>query len=450
MVNENSNGSEWTMYSLLMKLTAEPTGKIEILKSISKSIDMLDRSVNVDSEHAYQSVIGDLNKALAHDNAEVRALAADAIARFTSFREVVCVSTCKSNDILIRDAPESLTFTVIHPEVDRANAGVVQSVLSDSQMVDGALPGDPKGVPAPSLDDEGQISLESEDGPHARVKCIVAVGKKERVCDDCGCTIHTGEMAYIRYHQVSPAVLCIPCYEQRYEAWSSRRQMDQKKARVLELLRNGAKTAPELREGVGLGYCTYIRRLMMDGYPIIKTGRTGISSNSSTVTYRLEQIVPAHVNPEYQITDDHLDRMLTTMRRGIAVELTKQVFKLHGFQIEDVELPDVEEISFEETVPDYLVSRDGSVWNKFLVRCETEDALNKDGFEMSGLDPTMYVINVSRKAVKCVTVKELGEGEGINPFSYNHLGDRDELKLNREMTITLCEYMCRFVHGAGY
>lgn len=55
-----------------------------------------------------------------------------------------------------------------------------------------------------------------------------------------------------------------------------------------------------------------------------------------------------------------------------------------------------------------------------------------------------YIIVVSKKHIKCVTVKELQEGKEITPESKNYLGSRKEFDLDKEVIIDFCRFAVQF------
>ncbi len=539
---ESSNGSEWTMYSLLLKLTADTAGKIEILKSINTSIDRLDAKGGEDSIRSFKDVIGDLEKNVAHDNLEVKTLAADAICNFARIglgnsssinplNEVIILQGSKEpvkaavsaleclikigigghssivslnqllsgddyelrsmavltldglakkgigettsfdklkelmiNDHQLKESAESAVMSLRNIGIgmsddDRSKSEVefqvlemVESIEPESSDLTYEAPPQLSTDLESSDDLEGLIDEDDCSGPQVSADCIKVV-RKERICEICKCPIHVGERAYIRYKKGGNVVRCLPCNQKRFNGWSAARDPEPHKARILELLRAGPKSAIELREDLGNGYCNYVRKLMMDGYPIIKIRRTENSVDNSTTIYSLDQITPTNLDAGYPLDDENLDRMLMTMRQSIAVDLTKQIFKLHGYQIGAAELTDPESgavgESDEGNIPDYLVSNDGKIWNKFIVRCGPNDSLQSRNYDISDSELSTYVINVSSNSVSCMTLKEMAGGETITPLSPNHLADRHELRLNRDKTITLCDYVCKFVHGTG-
>lgn len=55
-----------------------------------------------------------------------------------------------------------------------------------------------------------------------------------------------------------------------------------------------------------------------------------------------------------------------------------------------------------------------------------------------------YIILVSKKHIKCLTVDELMEGKEITPESRNYLGNRKEFDLDKEVIIDFCNFAILF------
>lgn len=55
-----------------------------------------------------------------------------------------------------------------------------------------------------------------------------------------------------------------------------------------------------------------------------------------------------------------------------------------------------------------------------------------------------YVIVVSKKHIKCITVSELIKGEEITATSHNYLGKRKEFDLDKEVIIDFCNFAIQF------
>ena len=55
-----------------------------------------------------------------------------------------------------------------------------------------------------------------------------------------------------------------------------------------------------------------------------------------------------------------------------------------------------------------------------------------------------YIILVSKKHIKCITVAELKEGKEITPTSQNYLGKRKEFELDKDVIIDFCNFAVLF------
>jgi hypothetical protein len=58
-----------------------------------------------------------------------------------------------------------------------------------------------------------------------------------------------------------------------------------------------------------------------------------------------------------------------------------------------------------------------------------------------------YIILVSKKHIRCITVDELEAGKEISPTSRNYLGSRREFELNKEVIIDFCQFAVKFFEG---
>lgn len=55
-----------------------------------------------------------------------------------------------------------------------------------------------------------------------------------------------------------------------------------------------------------------------------------------------------------------------------------------------------------------------------------------------------YIVVVSKKHIKCLTVTELLEGKEITPTSHNYLGNRKEFDLDKNVIIDFCDFAIQF------
>ena len=58
-----------------------------------------------------------------------------------------------------------------------------------------------------------------------------------------------------------------------------------------------------------------------------------------------------------------------------------------------------------------------------------------------------YIILVSKRHIKCITVQELLDGKEITPESKNYLGNRKEFDLNKDVIIDFCDFAIQFFQG---
>ncbi|WP_421801035.1 hypothetical protein [Flagellimonas sp.] len=58
-----------------------------------------------------------------------------------------------------------------------------------------------------------------------------------------------------------------------------------------------------------------------------------------------------------------------------------------------------------------------------------------------------YIILVSKKHIKCITVEELKQDKEITPTSKNYLGSRKEFDLDKEVIIDFCNFAVQFFEG---
>ncbi|MGY6647737.1 hypothetical protein [Wenyingzhuangia sp. IMCC45574] len=58
-----------------------------------------------------------------------------------------------------------------------------------------------------------------------------------------------------------------------------------------------------------------------------------------------------------------------------------------------------------------------------------------------------YIVLVSKRHIKCITVTELKEGKVISPKTKNYLGSRKEFELDREVIVDFCQFAVQFFEG---
>ena len=58
-----------------------------------------------------------------------------------------------------------------------------------------------------------------------------------------------------------------------------------------------------------------------------------------------------------------------------------------------------------------------------------------------------YIILVSKKHIKCISVAELEAGKEITPTSKNYLGSRKEFELDKKIIVDFCNFAVQFFEG---
>jgi len=94
-------------------------------------------------------------------------------------------------------------------------------------------------------------------------------------------------------------------------------------------------------------------------------------------------------------------------------------------------------------MPDFVVQKGSDV---FFVEVKFRAS---ETFKLSDLDKNYpydnaYIILVSKKHIKCISVEELRAGKEITPESRNYLGNRKEFELDKEVIIAFCQFAVQF------
>jgi hypothetical protein len=94
-------------------------------------------------------------------------------------------------------------------------------------------------------------------------------------------------------------------------------------------------------------------------------------------------------------------------------------------------------------MPDFVVQKEKAV---FFI--EVKFRLSET-FKMGDLDQNYpynnaYIIVVSKKHIKCISIDELKVGRGITPESSNHLHSRKEFELDKAVVNEFCKFAVQF------
>ena len=94
-------------------------------------------------------------------------------------------------------------------------------------------------------------------------------------------------------------------------------------------------------------------------------------------------------------------------------------------------------------MPDFVIQKGKEVF--FVeVKFRADGIFRLDRLEKNYPYDNAYIILVSRKHIKCISVSELREGKEITPETRNYLGSRKEFELDKDVIIDFCDFAVRF------
>jgi len=95
-------------------------------------------------------------------------------------------------------------------------------------------------------------------------------------------------------------------------------------------------------------------------------------------------------------------------------------------------------------MPDFVVQdKNGEVY--FIeVKFRASETFTRDDLPKNYPYYNAYIVLVSKKHIKCITVQELEAGKDISPSSRNYLGSRKEFDLDKETIISFCDFAVKF------
>jgi len=97
-------------------------------------------------------------------------------------------------------------------------------------------------------------------------------------------------------------------------------------------------------------------------------------------------------------------------------------------------------------MPDFVVQKDKRIF--FIeVKFRASESFSYEDLTKDYPFENTYFIIVSKKHIKCITYKELKNGEKISPISRNYLGNRDEFGLDKNVIIDFCSFAVKFFEG---
>ncbi len=94
-------------------------------------------------------------------------------------------------------------------------------------------------------------------------------------------------------------------------------------------------------------------------------------------------------------------------------------------------------------MPDFVIQKDRDVYFVEVKFRASEE------FSIRDLPPdypydNAYIILVSKKHIKCITVQDLRAGKEITPSTRNYLGNMKEFDLDKDTIINFCDFAVKF------
>jgi hypothetical protein len=94
-------------------------------------------------------------------------------------------------------------------------------------------------------------------------------------------------------------------------------------------------------------------------------------------------------------------------------------------------------------MPDFVIAKDKNVY--FIeVKFRANGSFKYSNLPENYPYENAFIVLVSKKHIKCLTVEELKSGKEITPESNNYLGYRKEFDLEKEVIIQFCNFAVKF------
>ena len=94
-------------------------------------------------------------------------------------------------------------------------------------------------------------------------------------------------------------------------------------------------------------------------------------------------------------------------------------------------------------MPDFIVQKEQSILFIEVKFRKSGIFTLKDSGEDYPYDDA-YIVVVSKKHIKCITVKQLKEGKEVTPKTRNYLGSLEAFKQDKDKIIDFCEFAVKF------
>ena len=265
-------------------------------------------------------------------------------------------------------------------------------------------------------------------------------------CAICGKDIPPGQLAYIRNGDW-PETLCYDDFEKRCIEWKGMPRGKQRLYLLLSRFQQGPILVKELRRLIGNDYGMIIKQLEYGGYHIRKAPFQKKAGTGFLTSYRLLSQKDSSGSDEIP-TGGTLDEAISAMRRDAAVAMIINILHQNGVEVIPRTVPSV--INGTDLNDDidneiiYLKSAKGDTCS-MRISCVDEGPEVKNGdAEEVGTD---FIVNISRDGVRCMRSEDLQDPKFKDPRTHDFLGDRYELGLQREVTVTLCHYLVKMLYA---
>ena len=96
-------------------------------------------------------------------------------------------------------------------------------------------------------------------------------------------------------------------------------------------------------------------------------------------------------------------------------------------------------------MPDFVIQNPKTNEVYFIeVKFRASETFSKTNLPKDYPFRNAYIILVSKRHIKCITVNELEEGKKITPRCHKYLGNRKEFQLDKNVIREFCEFAIRF------
>lgn len=191
--------------------------------------------------------------------------------------------------------------------------------------------------------------------------------------------------------------LCTDCYSSRNDRTST------------EVIENHLFSNSDNATSTGLSDKDYNYRYSMIKGRIAETliQELFLSLNYNVFRYRMENTIPG----------------IMELLRGVRSDVAQEIRRMPDFVVQN---PQTKDVHFVE------------------VKFRASGEFRQKDLPKNYPYINAYIIVVSKRHIKCITVEELMLGKEITPTSQNYLGSRKEFDLDKEVIIHFCKFAVQF------